>query len=88
MYSYRVATRVSRNLPVRSSFRQIRHETTTSPSSSGGSGSSFPPGAVGGLVGGGAVFLAGYTYYHFSGESFETSLMSYDKTDIIQAQKL
>lgn len=65
MSTFRATSRVARSLPVRSSFRQIRKESTTSSASPPQSGISH--GLIGGLAGGGLVFLGGYTYYHFSG---------------------
>ncbi|KAM0803618.1 hypothetical protein BDR22DRAFT_41780 [Usnea florida] len=64
MLSLRAASRLSRTTCVRSSLRQIRHESNTSNSSSGGLSQSL----IGGLAGGGLVFLGGYTYYHYSGK--------------------
>lgn len=64
MSTFRAASRVTRGLPIRSSVRQLRNETTSTARPQSG----ISPGVIGGLVGGGAVFLGGYTYYHFSGK--------------------
>ena len=73
MINLRAASRVSRTVCLRSSFRQIRHESTSTSSSS--SGSSLSQSIAGGLAGGGLVFLSGYAYYHFSGNtSFEVTI--------------
>ena len=74
MLSLRAASRVSRTTCVRS-LRQLRHESTNaSNSSSSGGTNSLSQSLLGGLAGGGLVFLGGYTYYHFSGnELFEVS---------------
>ncbi|KAK3175202.1 hypothetical protein OEA41_002448 [Lepraria neglecta] len=65
MSSFRVASRLSRTIRVQPALRQLRHESTQSSSSS--SGGSFSPSLIGGLTGGGLVFLGGYGWYHFSG---------------------
>ena len=65
MSSFRVASRLSRTIRVQPALRQLRHESTQSSSSS--SGGSFSPSLIGGLAGGGLVFLGGYGWYHFSG---------------------
>ncbi|CAF9903142.1 MAG: hypothetical protein ALECFALPRED_000145 [Alectoria fallacina] len=67
MLSLRAASRVSLSTRVRSSLRQIRHESTNTSNSSSGGTSSLSQSLIGGLAGGGLVFLGGYTYYHFSG---------------------
>lgn len=67
MLRLRAANRVSRTICVRSSLRQLRHESTNTSNSSSSSGSSLSQSLIGGLAGGGLVFLGGYTYYHFSG---------------------
>ena len=72
MISVRAASRVSRAGCLRSSFRQIRHDSTSTSTSHG---SSLSQSLVGGLAGGGLVFLGGYAYYHFSGNtSFEVTI--------------
>lgn len=63
MISSRAVTRTARNVRVNPFLRQLRSES----SSSAASNSSVSQGIVGGLVGGGLVFLGGYSYYHFSG---------------------
>ena len=65
MLSLRAASRLSRTTCVRS-FRQLRHESTNA-SKSSPSTSSLSQSLIGGLAGGGLVFLGGYSYYHFSG---------------------
>ena len=75
MFSLRAASRVSRITCVRSSLRQIRHDSNTSNSTSGGLSQSL----IGGLAGGGLVFLGGYTYYHFSGKQFLEAPISYQR---------
>ncbi|KAI9716925.1 MAG: hypothetical protein M1812_005074 [Candelaria pacifica] len=66
MNTARLALRSSRSLRFRSSnLRQTRLNSSTSQSST--SNSHLGPGVIGGLAGGGLVFLAGYGYYHFSG---------------------
>ena len=73
MLSLRMASRVSRTNCVRS-LRQLRHESTNASNSSTSGGSSLSQSLIGGLAGGGLVFLGGYTYYHFSGNDlFEVS---------------
>ncbi|CAD6577974.1 MAG: hypothetical protein ASARMPRED_008478 [Alectoria sarmentosa] len=66
MLSLRAASRASRSTRVRSSLRQLRHESANT-SNSSSSASSLSQSLIGGLAGGGLVFLGGYTYYHFSG---------------------
>lgn len=74
MLSLRAASRVSRSTRVRSSLRQLRHESTNTSNSSSSGASSLSQSLIGGLAGGGLVFLGGYTYYHFSGnQRFEAS---------------
>lgn len=63
MMSSKVVIRTARNVRVNPFLRQLRSES----SSSAASNSSVSQGIVGGLVGGGLVFLGGYSYYHFSG---------------------
>ena len=96
MLGLRAAGRVSRTLALRSSFRQLRHESTgiSNYNTGGGSGggSSLSHGLVGGLAGGGLVFLGGYAYYHFSGnKSLEVSIGYHTaklrNTDNLQEQK-
>lgn len=78
MLSLRAASRVSLSTRVRSSLRQIRHESTNTSNSSSGGTSSLSQSLIGGLAGGGLVFLGGYTYYHFSGnQGFEVSTLSH-----------
>ena len=73
MLSLRAASRASRSTRVRSSLRQLRHESANT-SNSSSSASSLSQSLIGGLAGGGLVFLGGYTYYHFSGnQRFEVS---------------
>ena len=66
MSAFRIASRLPRNLRVQPILRQIRHDSTNPSGSSNNGGIS--PGIIGGLVGGGIVFVGGYTYYHFSGK--------------------
>ena len=73
MLSLRAASRASRSIPLRTSLRQLRHESTSTSNttSSGGLSQSL----VAGLAGGGLVFAGGYAYYHFSGnQSFKVSI--------------
>ena len=82
MSSFRVASRLQRNLRVQPILRQLRHESTNSSSSSSNGGIS--PGVIGGLVGGGLVFVGGYTYYHFSGKfTIEVSIGPCDSTTYV-----
>ena len=75
MLSLRVASRASRTLSVRSSLRQLRHESTGTSNTTSGGGGGLSQSLVGGLAGGGLVFLGGYGYYHFSGNtSVEVSI--------------
>lgn len=66
MSSFRAASRLSRTVRVQLVLRQIRHESTQSSSSSSAGG--FSPALIGGVAGGGLVFLGGYGWYHFSGK--------------------
>ena len=63
MLASRVSARAARAVRVQPTIRQLRQESTKA----NASGSSISQGVVGGLVGGGAVFLIGYGYYYFSG---------------------
>lgn len=62
MLSSRAAIRTARNVRTTPTFRQLRFESTSSAPPS-----SINHGVVGGIAGGGLVFLIGYGYYHFSG---------------------
>ncbi|RDW66212.1 hypothetical protein BP6252_09847 [Coleophoma cylindrospora] len=66
MISSRAVARSARVLraPIRKNAHQIRFASTEQKQAAAAGGSS---GLVGGLVGGGLVFAAGYAYYHFSG---------------------
>ena len=64
MISSRAVTRTARNVRVRPFIHQLRSESSSSASSNS---SHISQAIVGGLCGGGLVFLGGYGYYHFSG---------------------
>ena len=75
MLSLRAANRASRAVPLRCFLRQLRHESTSTSNTTSGGGSGLSQSLIGGLAGGGLVFLGGYSYYHFSGKiSFEVSI--------------
>ena len=75
MLSLRAANRASRALPLRSFLRQLRHESTNTSNPTSSAGSGLSQSLIGGLAGGGLVFLGGYSYYHFSGnKSFEVPI--------------
>ncbi|PVH85086.1 hypothetical protein DL98DRAFT_64700 [Cadophora sp. DSE1049] len=83
MFTSRTATRAaarSVRTPLRAS-RQVRFQTTNQQAAKAGGAS----GLVGGLAGGGLVFLAGYGYYHFSGAK---SIVNAASTSKAQLQKL
>lgn len=63
MLTSRTSARVARTARTRPCARQLRQESTNA----NPGGSSVSPGVIGGLVGGGGVFAAGYAWYHFSG---------------------
>ena len=64
-----IATKATRKLRPGPVLRQRFYASTTGLSGSGSAGQSgLTHGLVGGLAGGGLVFLGGYSYYHFSGK--------------------
>ncbi|KAG4420783.1 hypothetical protein IFR04_006063 [Cadophora malorum] len=83
MFASRTATRAvarSARTPLRAS-RQVRFQTTNQQAAKAGGAS----GLVGGLAGGGLVFLAGYGYYYFSGAK---TIVNAASTSKAQLQKL
>merc|ERR1712098_462438 len=83
MFASRTATRAvarSARTPLRAS-RQVRFQTTNQQAAKAGG----PSGLVGGLAGGGLVFLAGYGYYYFSGAK---TIVNAASTSKAQLQKL
>ncbi|KAL8796824.1 MAG: hypothetical protein Q9195_000907 [Heterodermia aff. obscurata] len=64
MICSRAITRTARNVRVKTFTHQLRSESSSSASSNS---SPISQAIVGGLCGGGLVFLGGYGYYHFSG---------------------
>ncbi|PMD48221.1 hypothetical protein L207DRAFT_559925 [Hyaloscypha variabilis F] len=78
-----VARATARQLRPRNAHRQLRFATTNQQTATVGGSS----GLVGGLAGGGLVFLAGYAYYHFSGAKSIVNTASATKQQLTSLTK-
>ncbi|KAN0117713.1 hypothetical protein V8E51_003690 [Hyaloscypha variabilis] len=78
-----VARATARQLCPRNARRQLRFATTNQQTATVGGSS----GLVGGLAGGGLVFLAGYAYYHFSGAKSIVNTASATKQQLTSLTK-